>query len=270
MMSAKKLFYLIVDALIAFLMFFVWFLLSFLCVGLAGTILFGFLHPGIDTVSSGFLEKFYYLSALMAFFLSCNTFVKRTKKHGISISLPRRKVRKKVVITPRAPAPLDFQIPVPSIPQPVIEPVIPIPAPPPVSVEESDYLKYGGIDAELLNIDLMDGHAFEEWCASLLLKIGFQKADVTPASNDQGVDIIAVKDDVRYAIQCKRYSSDLGNTPIQEVHSGKSFYSCHIGVVMTNRHFTSGGKVLAESTGTLLWDRDWIRSKLSMVNAKED
>ena len=270
MMSAKKLFYLIVDALIAFLMFFVWFLLSFLCVGLAGTILFGFLHPGVDTVFSGFLEKFYYLSALMAFFLSCNTFVKRTKKHGISFSLPRRKFRKKVVITPRTPAPLDFQIPVPSIPQTVIEPVIPIPAPPPVSVEESEYLKYGGIDAELLNIDLMDGHEFEEWCASLLLKIGFHKADVTPASNDQGVDIIAVKDDVRYAIQCKRYSSDLGNTPIQEVHSGKSFYSCHIGVVMTNRHFTSGGKVLAESTGTLLWDRDWIRSKLSMVNAKED
>ena len=44
----------------------------------------------------------------------------------------------------------------------------------------------------------------------------------------------------KYAIQCKCYSSDLGNSPVQEVHAGKSMYNCHVGVVMTNRHFTSG------------------------------
>lgn len=133
-------------------------------------------------------------------------------------------------------------------------------------VDASSYLKYGGPDAELLNIDLMEGHDFESWCASLLLKIGFQKADVTPASGDDGVDIIAVKDDIRYAIQCKRYSSDLGNTPIQEVYTGKSIYNCHVGAVMTNQYFTSGGKRAAEATGTLLWDRDWLRSQLSTID----
>ena len=67
---------------------------------------------------------------------------------------------------------------------------------------------------------------------------------------------------VRYAIQCKNYTSRLGNTPIQEVHAGKSFYNCHVGVVMTNSHFTSSAIALAEKTGTLLWDRDKVEKMM--------
>ena len=111
-------------------------------------------------------------------------------------------------------------------------------------------------------IDRMDGHEFERWSTSFLIRIGFQSAEVTQASNDDGVDIIAVKDGVRYAVQCKCYTSSLGNKPIQEVHTGKSIYNCHVGAVITNRTFTSGGKKAAEATGTLLWDRDWIISHL--------
>lgn len=269
MVSPKKVFYLIVDLVVSFLMYFVWCGLSFLCVSLACGVLCMFLYPDMTTMPASFQDKFFIIAGLMAFPLSFNTFVKRVKKHGISFSFFRRNDHKNISKTPATPYPLASQSFSPSASQNVIEPVIPITTSP-VSVEDSIYLKYGGVDSELLNVDLMDGHEFEEWCASLLLKIGFQKAEVTPASNDNGVDIIAVKDDVRYAIQCKRYSSDLGNTPVQEVHAGKSIYSCHIGAVMTNRYFTPGGKLTAESTGTLLWDRDWIRSKLSIVNNKED
>lgn len=130
---------------------------------------------------------------------------------------------------------------------------------------QDDFTKYGGIDAELLTIDLMEGHEFEYWCASLLKKIGFQKADVTQASGDDGVDIIAEKDGIRYAVQCKCYSSDPGNKPVQEVHTGKAVYQCHVGAVMTNRHFTAGGKRAADATGTLLWDRDWITKALEQI-----
>lgn len=115
---------------------------------------------------------------------------------------------------------------------------------------------------ELEEIDSMEGHEFEHWCADLLRKIGFQKVTVTQGSGDQGVDILAEKDGIRYAIQCKCYSSDLGNKPIQEVNTGKAIYHCHVGAVITNRHFTPGGKQAAEATGVLLWDRDWIMSKL--------
>ena len=61
-----------------------------------------------------------------------------------------------------------------------------------------------------------------------------------------------------YAIQCKCYSSDLGNSPVQEVTTGKLIYNCHIGAVMTNRYFTQGAKIAAEADLVLLWDRDWI------------
>lgn len=125
-----------------------------------------------------------------------------------------------------------------------------------------------GVDDELMNIDLMTGHEFEHWCAGLLLKTGFQTAEVTQASGDDGVDIIAEKDGVRYAIQCKCYSSDQGNKPVQEVHTGKSVYHCHVGAVMTNRHFTAGGKRAADATGTLLWDRDWIINALKTFDNK--
>lgn len=112
------------------------------------------------------------------------------------------------------------------------------------------------------NIDTLDGHAFEHFCAELLKKNGFKKVEVTQGSADQGVDVLAEKDGIRYAIQCKCYSSDLGNTPVQEVHAGKEFYKCHVGVVMTNRYFTKGAQELAEKTGTLLWDRSKLLEML--------
>lgn len=111
-------------------------------------------------------------------------------------------------------------------------------------------------EIELINIDLMEGHEFEHWCAELLRKNGFLNVTVTPGSGDQGVDIVAEKESVHYAVQCKCYSSDIGNKPVQEVFAGKEMYGCQVGAVMTNRHFTSGAKQLAEKTRVLLWDRD--------------
>lgn len=122
--------------------------------------------------------------------------------------------------------------------------------------------------AELHRVDNMTGRAFELWCANLLKQNEFVNVEVTPESNDQGVDILAQKNGIKYAIQCKCYSSDLGNTPIQEVYTGKEIYHCHVGIVMTNRHFTQGAKVAAQATGTLLWDRDKLVELLANAKVK--
>ena len=119
------------------------------------------------------------------------------------------------------------------------------------------------------DIDSMDGAQFEEWCAKLLSELGYSEVTRTGKSGDQGVDLLAAKDGVRYAIQCKCYSSDLGNTPIQEVNVGKVIYRCQIGAVMTNRYFTDGGRIAAEATGTLLWDRAWIDNAMSTISASK-
>ena len=118
------------------------------------------------------------------------------------------------------------------------------------------------IDYELSRIDSMEGHDFEHWCAELLEENGFSNVEVTVGSGDQGVDVLAQKDGIRYAIQCKCYSKDLGNKPVQEVNTGKVLYRCQIGVVMTNRYFTKGAKDAADATGVLLWDRDKLKQMM--------
>lgn len=74
----------------------------------------------------------------------------------------------------------------------------------------------------------MDGHTFEYFCAEVLSLNGFSDVEVTQGSRDQGVDIIAYKDDIKYGIQCKCYSSDIGNKAVQEVYAGKNFYNLMI------------------------------------------
>ena len=108
-------------------------------------------------------------------------------------------------------------------------------------------------------IDGMEGHEFEHFCADLLKKNGFMNVEVTRGSGDQGVDILADKDGIKYAIQCKNYATALSNKSIQEVSAGRMFYNCHVGVVMTNSTFTQGAINLAASTNVLLWDRDVLR-----------
>ena len=120
---------------------------------------------------------------------------------------------------------------------------------------------------QINTVDGMDGHEFEYWCADLLRKNGFSDVKVTQGSGDQGVDVLAEKDGIRYAIQCKCYSSDLSNKPVQEVNAGKTIYHCPVGAVMTNRFFTSGAKEAAEATGVLLWDRNKLTELLE--NAKK-
>lgn len=116
------------------------------------------------------------------------------------------------------------------------------------------------VEYVLYRVDHMNGIEFEGWCQRLLIINNYKNTSSTKASNDQGVDILAEKDGVRYAFQCKCYSTDLGNKPVQEVNAGKAIYRCHVGVVITNRYFTQGAKDAAEATGTLLWDRDYLSS----------
>lgn len=148
-----------------------------------------------------------------------------------------------------------------TITNPVIEPVVAHKSEPVISEHTAPIATVQPFSI-LDQVDTMDGHAFEYWCADLLRDNGFTNVSVTKGSGDQGVDVLAEKENIRYAVQCKCYSNDLGNTPIQEVNAGRIIYHCHIGAVMTNRYFTKGAKEAAEATGVLLWDRDWIKAHL--------
>ena len=88
---------------------------------------------------------------------------------------------------------------------------------------------------------------------------GFINVSTTKSSGDHGADILADKYDVRYAIQCKNYIGNVGNSAIQEVFSAKSFYNCDIAVVMTNSSFTQQAIEEAGRLGVKLWDGQKIK-----------
>ncbi len=110
----------------------------------------------------------------------------------------------------------------------------------------------------LKQLDKMDGHQFEYACADILKANGYKHVKVTRGSGDFGVDVIAEKDKVRYAIQCKRYNHKLDNTPIQEVVGGLAYYQCDKGAVMTNQYFTEPAKQIAQVNDIELLDRDTL------------
>ena len=68
----------------------------------------------------------------------------------------------------------------------------------------------------------MNGYEFEEFCKELLIADDFTNVEVTSYSGDFGADIIPYKNDIKYAIQCKKYSQTVGIKAIQEVMGSKS------------------------------------------------
>ena len=106
--------------------------------------------------------------------------------------------------------------------------------------------------------DLMDGRDFEFFCAELLEKRGFLEVEVTKGSGDYGVDILAEKDGVTYAIQCKCYATPVGVFAVQQAYAGRDFYDKMVGVVMTNQYFTAPAVEAAKKLKILLWDRGYL------------
>ena len=104
----------------------------------------------------------------------------------------------------------------------------------------------------------MDGHEFEYFCADLLEQRGFVEVEVTRGSGDYGIDILAEKDGVTYAVQCKRYTAPVGVKAIQEAYAGRDYYDRMVGAVLTNQYFTQPAVDAARKLKILLWDRDYL------------
>ncbi|MCR5031590.1 MAG: restriction endonuclease [Lachnospiraceae bacterium] len=114
--------------------------------------------------------------------------------------------------------------------------------------------------AEEPTLDELEGHDFEFYCAHLLERCGFQEVEVTRGSGDFGIDVLAEKDGISYAIQCKRYDGPVGVRAVQEAYAGRDYYDCMVGAVMTNQYFTQPAVEAARKLKILLWDRGYVES----------
>lgn len=116
------------------------------------------------------------------------------------------------------------------------------------------------------DMDLMEGHEFEYYCAELLRQAGFVDVEVTRGSGDYGVDILAEREGVTYAVQCKRYDGPVGVKAVQEAYAGRDFYDRMVGAVMTDQYFTRPAVEVARKLKILLWDRGYLESMAEDVN----
>ena len=99
--------------------------------------------------------------------------------------------------------------------------------------------------------DDMTPQDYEYFCAEILRRTKWE-ARVTPASGDQGVDVVAEKRGLRIVVQCKKYSKPVGNHAVQEIVAAIAHEAAQHGVVVTNNRFTAGARRLAASNRILL------------------
>jgi len=111
-------------------------------------------------------------------------------------------------------------------------------------------------------VDLMNGVEFEQFLNDLFEKMGYD-SEVTKASGDQGIDIIAMKNEKSFGIQAKCYSNVVSNKAVQEVVAGLNYYKLDQGIVITNNKFTKSAEDLARANNILLWDREILKDKIN-------
>lgn len=92
---------------------------------------------------------------------------------------------------------------------------------------------------------------FETFCAETLREHGWD-ARVTQQSRDQGVDVVASKAGRRVVLQCKLYSSPVGNKAVQEVAAGRAHEKADFGIVVSNNRYTAAAEELANTNHVLL------------------
>lgn len=120
---------------------------------------------------------------------------------------------------------------------------------------------------EISEVDQFEtGYEFEEYIAGLLEELDFEEIQITNPSRDFGADIIAFKDNKKYAFQCKLYSGTVGLFAVQEVYAAKAYYECDIAIAVTNDYFSAPAMELADVTRVLLWDREKLSELLYILN----
>jgi hypothetical protein len=127
---------------------------------------------------------------------------------------------------------------------------------------------------EIVTLDTamrMEWRHFEGLAAALWSKRGFETVYCTPAANDGGVDVVAIRGGSGELIQTKSSAADgrlLGWEAVNEVVTGEAFYRRkHPGVTfkkigLTNQFFNSGAKERASLNDVELLDQSHLAQLL--------
>ena len=111
------------------------------------------------------------------------------------------------------------------------------------------------IKAGMVEIDGMKGYQFEEFLSVLYKKLGYQ-VFVTKNSGDFGAVLLLQMNNIKIAVQAKRYKSKVSIKAVQEIVSAKAYYHADEIWLITNNYFTGPAIKLAKSNGVKLINRD--------------
>lgn len=108
----------------------------------------------------------------------------------------------------------------------------------------------------------MDEAEFKRFCVKVLENNDFIDIVVLPVSDDERVTIVARKDEVKYALLCKYTANSVNDEAVKVIESGRKFYHCHVGVILTNTSFSKEAKELALNQNIILWDKEKLQLKI--------
>ena len=111
----------------------------------------------------------------------------------------------------------------------------------------------------------LSGLEFEAFLKQLFEILGYTVIQ-TKLSGDQGADLVIMFDNIKTAVQAKRYSGKVSNKAIQEVVASKKHYKCENAMVVTTGKFTKSAVQLAISNEVELWDIKKLSKIISDIN----
>ena len=121
------------------------------------------------------------------------------------------------------------------------------------------------------NFGNMTPFDFEHFIAKLLTEMGY-KTQVTKKTGDYGVDIIAIKNGTRTAVQCKKNHEDnfVGNRQIAQLLGSFQFYNADRGIFVTTSYFSKPAIQQANGASVDLWNKDTIHGLVEKYLLKKD
>lgn len=101
----------------------------------------------------------------------------------------------------------------------------------------------------------LKGWDFENEFAKILTRHGF-KTQVTTGSGDGGIDIFAMKDEIKFAIQCKAHRNTIGPSVIRDLYGSMNHNNIERGILVNLGGFTKGVIEFAKDKSIILFDID--------------
>ncbi len=124
--------------------------------------------------------------------------------------------------------------------------------------KKNEYINFPRLKSQVNFLDLSP-REFEVACASELNHYGWA-THVTPATRDQGADIIARKNAYSVVLQCKYLmSSTVPNKAVQEVHAAKTYHKANYAAVVSNAQYSPSARQLAKMLSVELLHHDDLK-----------